>query len=383
MTVRTEWRNEARNPRPEYIAAIAAELMDTHTVVAVADLAPGQEWIVGELPPAHHYFLFGELAVRELLALVRDADLVVGGVGWIVPAGLALKVKTFIVLGGHGGHNAPAKITDPRLDLVAAGLCNTRKVLPMLEHAAQLRQDDRRPAWAVPSLVAQFSSRRLTWWPELGIGYYPVEAGIAPYDQDYFDHFERNGRSELGRALMQARFDFVERHHKGRLVDVGIGSGAFIELRRRRKRTTWGYDVNPAGIRWLEERALLVDPYLVSFEAMSLWDVLEHIPDFQSLLANVSEWLFLSLPIFRDAEHALRSKHFKPAGTLLVFHPRRVGVRNEGLRLCSGIGKQNGNRTWAARISEPLHSNGRSDDASTTARCSMIRSMPSSALRPR
>ena len=111
---------------------------------------------------------------------------------------------------------------------------------------------------------------------------------------------------------MMARVEFVERHHKGRLVDVGIGSGAFIELRRKLRRTTWGYDVSQASIRWLEDRALLVDPYLVSFEAMSLWDVLEHIPDFQSLLANVSEWLFLSLPIFRDAEHALRSKHFKP-----------------------------------------------------------------------
>jgi hypothetical protein len=121
VTVRAEWRNEARNPRPEYVAEIAAELMATHTVIAVADLAPGQEWIVGELPPAHHYFLYGELAVRELLALVRNADIVIGGVGWIVPAGLALKVRTFVVLGGHGGHNAPTKITDPRLDLSRIG----------------------------------------------------------------------------------------------------------------------------------------------------------------------------------------------------------------------------------------------------------------------
>lgn len=111
---------------------------------------------------------------------------------------------------------------------------------------------------------------------------------------------------------MQARFNFVERHYRGTLVDVGIGSGAFVELRQARRRTTYGYDVNPAGLAWLEERALLVDPHLVSFDAMTLWDVLEHIPDFQSLLANVREWLFLSLPIFRDAEHALRSKHFKP-----------------------------------------------------------------------
>jgi hypothetical protein len=121
VTVRSEWRNEARNPKPEYIAVIAQELMATHTVVAVADLEDGQEWLVGELPPAHRYFVRGELGVRELLALVRDADIVVGGVGWIVPAGLALHVNTFVVLGGHGDHNAPDKITDPRLDLNRIG----------------------------------------------------------------------------------------------------------------------------------------------------------------------------------------------------------------------------------------------------------------------
>jgi hypothetical protein len=121
VTVRREWHNEARNPLPEYVAAIAAELMATHTVVAVADLAPGAEWAVGELPPAHHYFVHGELAIRELLALMRDADIVIGGVGWIVPASLALKVKSFIILGGQGGYNAPSKITDPRLDLSQIG----------------------------------------------------------------------------------------------------------------------------------------------------------------------------------------------------------------------------------------------------------------------
>jgi hypothetical protein len=127
VTVRTEWRNEARNPRPEYVAAIAAELMATHTVVAVADLAPNEEWVVGDPPPAHHYFVHGELTVRELLALVREADIVIGGVGWIVPAVLALKTKAFVVLGGHGGYNAPEKITDPRLDLSRIGFAVPEK----------------------------------------------------------------------------------------------------------------------------------------------------------------------------------------------------------------------------------------------------------------
>jgi hypothetical protein len=121
VTVRSEWRNEARNPLPEYLTIIIQHLMTTHTVVMVADLEPGQEWLVGKLPSAHQYFVNGELPVRQLLALVRDADIVVGPVGWIVPVGLALKVKTFVVLGGHGGHNAPDKITDKRLDLSRLG----------------------------------------------------------------------------------------------------------------------------------------------------------------------------------------------------------------------------------------------------------------------
>jgi hypothetical protein len=161
-------------------------------------------------------------------------------------------------------------------------------------------------------LVAEFSCRRLTWWPEIGIGHYPVEAGIAPYDQAYFDRFDRDAQTKLGRALMQARLNFVEEHYRGSLIDVGIGSGAFVNLRNRCNRETFGYDVNPAGIAWLEERRLFRNPYAGAFDAVSLWDVLEHIPRFDLLLANVREWLFTSLPIFQDAEHVLRSKHFRP-----------------------------------------------------------------------
>lgn len=121
VTVRSEWRNEARNPRPEYVAAIARALISTHEVVVVADLQPGQEWLDGELPPHHRAFLKGEFSVRELLALAGAADVIVGGVGWIVPAAIALKRKAFIIHGGHGGHNAASVITDPRMDLSQIG----------------------------------------------------------------------------------------------------------------------------------------------------------------------------------------------------------------------------------------------------------------------
>jgi hypothetical protein len=113
VTIRTEWRNVARNPHPAYIAWVAEQLKDSHHVVSIADLEPGKEWIDGPEPFAHQKLHKGELSLPELLGLVGAADIVVGGVGWIVPASLALGTRAFIVLGGQGGHNGPAKIVPP------------------------------------------------------------------------------------------------------------------------------------------------------------------------------------------------------------------------------------------------------------------------------
>lgn len=117
VTTRAEWCNTARNPKPEYIAHIAAHLMQTHRVVLVADIERDKEWIEGELPPHHAAYLRGELRMREMLLMLAYADVAVGGVGWLVPASIALGVKAFIVLGGQGGHNAPSVITDPGMNL--------------------------------------------------------------------------------------------------------------------------------------------------------------------------------------------------------------------------------------------------------------------------
>ena len=121
VTERKEWLNRARNPDPRYISDAAARLSATHFVLVVADLADGEEWLVGDLPFCDLALVRGELSTMALLALLRTADVVVGGVGWIVPASIALGVPAWIVLGGNGGHNAPEVITDPRQDLSVLG----------------------------------------------------------------------------------------------------------------------------------------------------------------------------------------------------------------------------------------------------------------------
>lgn len=117
VTVRDEWRADSRNPLPEYVAMAAQMAMDRgYAVVSVADLCE-EEWIVGELPPAHIYFHGGELPVEKLMALVQGASAIIGGIGWIVPASIAAKVPAWIICGGNGGYNAPERITDPSMDL--------------------------------------------------------------------------------------------------------------------------------------------------------------------------------------------------------------------------------------------------------------------------
>lgn len=118
VTVRAEWRADARNPLPDYIAAAAAVMRRRgYLVVSVADLEPGKEWALQPLPEADLVYHAGELPVEQLLALVQGSSGVIGGVGWILPAAIAAQVPAWIVCGGQGGYNAPELITSPCMNL--------------------------------------------------------------------------------------------------------------------------------------------------------------------------------------------------------------------------------------------------------------------------
>lgn len=118
VTVREEWRADTRNPLPEYIEQAAIEMRKRgYTVVSVADIEQGKEWIVGKAPPADITYHAGELSTEQLLSLIAGAKAVIGGIGWIVPACISAKVPALIVCGGQGGFNAPELITARSMDL--------------------------------------------------------------------------------------------------------------------------------------------------------------------------------------------------------------------------------------------------------------------------
>jgi hypothetical protein len=111
VTVRREWKNTARNPSPSYVYDAVNTLQDQgYSIVSIADIMCNEEWLVGSPRKANVEFHKGELTVKELMTLVKLAHVVIGGVGWLVPAAIAYGTPAWIVLGGNGNNNHPSKI---------------------------------------------------------------------------------------------------------------------------------------------------------------------------------------------------------------------------------------------------------------------------------
>lgn len=147
----------------------------------------------------------------------------------------------------------------------------------------------------------------LVWLPGLGIGRFPVPEQ-RPYDESYFSRYQQLADTPMGRELTASRIRLVDTYFRGgNVVDVGIGSGQFVEMRPQTK----GFDVNPAGVEWLKERGLWADLYAARHSALTFWDSLEHIDRPDIAVAQADKWVFVSVPIFCSAEHILRSRHFR------------------------------------------------------------------------
>ena len=143
------------------------------------------------------------------------------------------------------------------------------------------------------------------WNEDAGVGYLPLEQ--TPYDQDYFDKYVGYSTTAFGVTLNLARSLLVNRVvTMGSMVDVGIGSGHFMDTVG-----CYGYDINPVAVTMLEDQGMFLDPFVESVESATFWDSLEHIGDIEHLLKNVRKFAIVSIPIFTGLDHVLRSKHFR------------------------------------------------------------------------
>lgn len=151
----------------------------------------------------------------------------------------------------------------------------------------------------------------LLWSPEKGYGWHSRPAML--YSGDYFAHYQKLDATPMGELLTKARCELVDKYMPDHYaVDIGIGGGRFVT-----EHGGDGYDVCEDAIKWLGDS--YVDPYKTSIYAATCWDSLEHIQEPEKLLAQVEKWLFVSLPVFEDADDVLSSKHYKPGEHLWYF----------------------------------------------------------------
>jgi hypothetical protein len=143
----------------------------------------------------------------------------------------------------------------------------------------------------------------------------PVAAGF--YGTSYFDNYASLAQTEMGHALTAARLALVRKHltAEDTLVDVGSGAGAFIE--QRPTTLTYGIDICPKAVEWLSRNGR--EWPCRGLPNASFWDSLEHVVDLPAMVNRVEGHAFVSMPIYDDQRHALRSRHYKPGEHVWYF----------------------------------------------------------------
>ncbi len=141
----------------------------------------------------------------------------------------------------------------------------------------------------------------------------------------------------------------LPRREAGKLLDVGCGNGAFLDLMRSQGWSVFGLDVDPEAVRVCQERGLDVRHGTVhdcsfpeaSFDAITLSHVVEHLHDPVAVLrrchwlARVGGRLWVETPNFGSASHTHFGRHW-----MALDPPRHLLLLDDEAlrRLCAEAG---------------------------------------------
>lgn len=172
---------------------------------------------------------------------------------------------------------------------------------------------------AVIASYAAIEDGDLMLCPAHGVAYQRDMSVKVAYDESYFNKYRSYEDQAIANAINAGRIALVNKHagENTLVLDVGIGSGEFVRKRPR----TLGTDVNPVAIRWLQERGLWWGSSLMSFRAVTFWDVLEHVETPADYLDQIPPGglIFTSLPIFEDLAQIRSSRHYRPGEHLYYW----------------------------------------------------------------
>lgn len=152
--------------------------------------------------------------------------------------------------------------------------------------------------------------------PDWGVAWQIDRQHQIAYDAEYYVKCSAYEQA-IANRVNAGRLSLVQRHvGAAKLVDVGIGDGAFL----RRRPGTWGHDVNPVAQEWLKRNDLWTDT-LAGFAGATFWDVIEHVDTPEAYLRQIGlhGYAFFSLPVFTDLTRIRDSRHYRPGEHLYYW----------------------------------------------------------------
>lgn len=155
-----------------------------------------------------------------------------------------------------------------------------------------------------------------------GVAYqWDMQAGRVEYGTRYLAKIAAYDKATAA-AVNAGRCALVQRHlpADGVLLDIGAGDGAFVRAARSWGIGAFGFDVIPDAVRALVADGLYDDDPGI-WDAVTLWDTIEHLEDPALTLRRVARGalLFASVPIFGGLGDIRASKHYRPGEHLYYW----------------------------------------------------------------
>lgn len=179
---------------------------------------------------------------------------------------------------------------------------------------------------------------------ECGLAFtYPqpqLESIADQYDSGYFDIYRRRRAFRLKRG--DSRLRYIELlKQPGRLLDIGCSIGYFVEAANARGWTASGIEISPYASQEARDLGLDVFTGVIEdagyedsqFDCITMWDVLEHVPDPTKHMLEVARMLadggmvVIGTPNLAHVQFRRKRenwRHLKPAEHLFYFQKSSI-----------------------------------------------------------
>jgi len=156
-----------------------------------------------------------------------------------------------------------------------------------------------------------------------GIAYQrDMTKGRVEYGDAYMIKVEAYAGNDIERAVLAGRCAMLGRHLQpgAKVLDFGAGTGSFVRAAAAAGYAAKGFEVIKKAADTLKDQKLYADAPQ-DFDAVTLWDTLEHIENPHLLFNSIQKGahVFVSLPVFDDLGSIRASRHYRPGEHLYYW----------------------------------------------------------------